>query len=63
MRLRVPEVKEGLVVAAELSVDVYPSAGGGKLAGHQRRLWIFPEDPFALQTEWLEGLEITLFDP
>jgi len=63
VRLRVPEVKEGVVIAARLSVDVHAGGGGRSVAGHQRRLWIFPEDPFALQTEWLEELEITLFDP
>lgn len=63
LRLRVPEVKKGAVVAARLSVDLYAGGGGRRVAGHQRRLWIFHEDPFALQTEWLEGLEIALFDP
>ena len=56
-------MKEGVIIAARLSVDLYAGGGGRSVAGHERRLWIFPEDPFALQTEWLEGLEIALFDP
>jgi hypothetical protein len=63
IRFTVPEAKPGAVLQARLSVEVYDSAGGGRLAGHERTLWIFPGDPFALRSDWLKTLKITLFDP
>jgi hypothetical protein len=63
VRFRVPEVKVGVVIQARLSVEVYDGPRGGKLAGHDRTLWIFADDPFALRSEWLKQRKITLFDP
>jgi hypothetical protein len=56
-------VKEGLVIEARLSVEVYDGGGGRRMAGHDRRLWIFSGDPFAQRSQWLKELKITLFDP
>lgn len=63
VRLRIPEVREGLVIEARLSVEVYDGGGGRRMAGHDRRLWIFSGDPFAQRSQWLKDLKITLFDP
>jgi hypothetical protein len=63
VRFKVPEVKVGVVIQARLSVEVYDGGRGGRLAGHERPLWIFSDDPFALRADWLKELKITLFDP
>ena len=63
VRFTAPEVKSGAVIEARLSVEVYDGGRGGRLAGHDRPLWIFSDDPFALRSDWLKELKITLFDP
>jgi hypothetical protein len=63
VHFQVPEVKVGVVIQARLSVKVYHGERGGRLAGHDRTLWIFSDDPFALRSDWLKELKITLFDP
>ncbi len=63
IQLRIPEVKAGVVIPARLSVEVYDGQRGRRLASHDRVLRIFPDDPFALRSDWLKELKITLFDP
>ena len=64
VRLDLPEAREGVVVPAVLSLAVEsPGRAGTPLASLEKRLWIFPENPFALRTRWLEQLDIRLFDP
>ena len=60
--LRSPTVRPGVVLKTRLRVRL--SAGARKpLATCERILWIFPEDPFVNQRQWLKGLKIALFDP
>lgn len=54
--LRWPKVKEGAVLAAQLTVSV------GEVR-HERAVWVFPRDPFADRREWLKELKLTVFDP
>lgn len=54
--LRWPKVKEGAVLAAQLSV----SAEGVQ---HEQAVWIFSRDPFVDRSEWLQSLKLSVFDP
>ena len=60
---KVPEVKEGVVIEARLSVALHDAGRGAALARHQRRLRIFSPQPLAGRSGWLKQLNVTLFDP
>jgi hypothetical protein len=61
--LKVPEVKEGVILESQLSVAAYADGDPSPLAVHAKKIWIFPRDPLANRSQWLNGLKITLFDP
>jgi hypothetical protein len=61
--LRVPEVKEGVILESQFSIAAYAAGDQKPAAEHVKQVWIFPRDPFARRGEWLKGLKITLFDP
>ena len=61
--LKAPEVKEGVILESQLSVAAYAAGDEKAAAGHVKKVWIFPPDPFADRSQWLKGLKITLFDP
>jgi hypothetical protein len=61
--LRIPHVKEGVILEARLVASVFSDDAVGKEVKHEKRLWIFHADPFADRSVWLENLKITLFDP
>jgi hypothetical protein len=61
--LRVPPIKEGIVVEAQLTLSVIPRGAPQAVATHVKPLWLFGKDPFVDRTEWLKRLNITLFDP
>jgi len=63
IRLDVPAVKEGVVMPLTLSIAL--SAPGAEVAeaSLEKRLWVFPRDPFAGRRAWLRTLSIHLFDP
>ena len=61
--LRIPAVKEGVVLEAQLTVAIYTVADVKPAAVENRTLRIFATDPFANRGQWLRGLAITLFDP
>lgn len=63
LRLQVPEVKEGVIIQALLSVSVYEVGAANAEASIEKQIWIFPEDPFVGRKEWLKKLNIRLFDP
>jgi hypothetical protein len=60
--LRVPAVKEGVVLEAQLTVTAYATADQPP-AAESRKFWIFAPDPFADRSQWLKGMGIALFDP
>lgn len=62
-KLRVPPVKDGVVMAAELVVSVYGPGQKEPDATLRKQLWIFSRNPLAGRKKWLEGLKIRLFDP
>lgn len=59
----VPEVKQGVVLQAELSVGLFATGKAEPVDTMKWTLWIFPDDPFAGRRQWLEELHIHLFDP
>jgi hypothetical protein len=61
--LKVPEVKEGVILESQLSIAAYKAGGQKPAAEHVKKIWIFPPNPFADRTRWLKDLGITLFDP
>jgi len=63
IHLQVPETREGVVIAAPLSVGAYAKGAEQSAATIEKIVWVFTEDPFADQKEWLKKLEIVLFDP
>ena len=63
LTLRVPPVKDGVILGLELVASVFAEGGRDALATHRRPIRVFPESPFADRPEWLKQLEITLFDP
>ncbi len=63
VRLQMPEVKEGVVLAAVLTVSVMEAESGKAVATLRKNIWIYPANPFADRGEWLKKLDIRLFDP
>ena len=61
--LKVPEVKEGVILESRLSIAAYAAGDPKPLATHVKTVWIFPREPFTDRSRWLQGLKITLFDP
>lgn len=59
-RFNLPDAREGIIVPLDLTIGVELDAQRRHLV---KRLWLFPDDPFALKKDWLEGLKISLFDP
>ena len=62
VRVRTPDVKPGVVLKLILTATAR-SDQGAALASCTKVLWVFPPDPFADRTPWLEGLKVLLFDP
>ena len=63
IRFDVPQLKEGVVMPAVLSVACYGPNGDRPAGSLKKPLWIFPENPFADRSQWLKQLQIHLFDP
>jgi hypothetical protein len=57
-----PEGRAGVVVEAEFAAALVDAAGM-RLGACSRRVRIFPADPFADRTRWLESLGIVVIDP
>ena len=63
VRLAIPPVKEGVVFAGKLALNVAREGQAGAVAKLEKTLWIFPASPFVDRSQWLKQLKITLFDP
>lgn len=61
--LPVPEVKSGVVFQARFSVSVIREGTRQESASVENPIWVFPENPFYGRKQWLERLNIHLFDP
>jgi hypothetical protein len=62
-RVPIPEVKEGVVFACDLTVSLVPQGASAQPATSRRTLWLFPDNAFADRKQWLRDLGIRLFDP
>lgn len=60
--LEIPPVKDGVVMQASLSINVYTSSDA-EVATHTKDVWVWSDDPFAGKTKWLKKRNIHLFDP
>jgi len=61
--LQVPPVKKGVVMTSALDATLHSTGAREALANIHKPIWVFPEDPFAYEKEWLKDLQIRLFDP
>lgn len=59
-RFELPDAREGIVVPLDVTVGVELGEQKQQL---EKRLWLFPDDPFALKRDWLNDLKLQLFDP
>lgn len=57
---RLPPTKPGVVLAAALNVTI---GGTNSPTSITKPVWIFPEDPFLDSRQWLDDLDIALYDP
>lgn len=62
-RVTLPEIKEGVVFACDLTVSLVPRGASEAAATSKRTLWLFPDNAFADRKQWLKDLGIRLFDP
>ena len=63
LRLKAPAVKEGVVLAGQVSIIVTSNTRPDLRATLARPVWFFPKDPFAGRASWLRERKIILFDP
>ena len=63
LKFKTPDVKEGVVLAGQVSIVVTSKTRPERKARLDRPLWLFPRDPFAGRTIWLRDRKIVLFDP
>ncbi len=61
--LRLPEPKPGVIVDALLEIAVIDDSDHQSMAVHEKKVRIYPNNPFYEQTVWLEQQDIHLFDP
>ncbi|MCG2661073.1 MAG: hypothetical protein L6437_12615, partial [Kiritimatiellae bacterium] len=63
IRVQMPAVKEGVVLPAVLGVSMMEAGAEKSVAAVEKKIWIYPENPFVDRKEWLKKLDIRLFDP
>ena len=61
--LDIPDAKPGVILPAVLSVSIIADGRQQAAASLQKRLWIFPDNPFHDHSAWLKRLDIRVFDP
>lgn len=57
-----PPVREGVVFATRMVISIV-DGNNEPLATYEQPIWLFPEDPYADRRQWVEGLDIHLYDP
>ena len=58
-----PPVITGAIVPAVLTITLVTEGNPAPLATLEKRLWLFPANPFAGHAEWLKARKIRLYDP
>ncbi len=57
-----PPVRDGVVFETRMVVTIVDGENE-ELAKHEQPIWLFSDDPFVNRLEWLEKLDIHLYDP
>ncbi len=57
-----PPVRDGVVLETRMVVTLVDQENE-TLAEYEQPIWLFPEDPYTNRREWLEQLDIHLYDP
>ncbi|MBI1248001.1 hypothetical protein GC197_09195 [bacterium] len=60
--MELPPVREGVTFATQMTLTVV-DGDGKEIAKNEQTIWLFPQDPFVQRKEWLQELNIQLFDP
>jgi hypothetical protein len=60
--LRTPPLNPGVIQEATLTVHLVAD-GNEPSARYEKKIWIFPPDPFANRAKWLAERRIKLYDP
>lgn len=63
LRLKIPNVKPGVILPVVLGVQLQDAANTKGVATYEKTMWIFPQTPFSDRSQWLKDLKIVLFDP
>lgn len=63
VRHKLPPVKEGVVFPLELTITVVAAKNAEPAAELKTPLYLFGSNPFLDRKQWLESLQIQLFDP
>ncbi len=63
IRLRVPPLKPGVAMAADLTLREDAGTDQPASADSTVRFWLFSREPFAGQRRWLESLKLHVLDP
>ncbi|MFN0198965.1 MAG: hypothetical protein ACKVT0_19635 [Planctomycetaceae bacterium] len=61
--LTFPDVKPGLILPTKLAIHLVADGNKQPVASVESPIWIYPPDPFYDRTEWLKGLQLSVFDP
>jgi len=61
--LRIPPVREGVVLDAELTVSCFGKDAREPAVTHRKAIHIYPRNPFADRAQWLKQRSIALYDP
>ncbi|MBI1311017.1 hypothetical protein GC176_06890 [bacterium] len=61
-RLRLPEVRDGIIYPTTLTAEFLPPGENTPMARHERTLWLFPRKPLFGRSAWAESLDLDLFD-
>jgi len=57
-----PPVNEGVIFETQVEVTIV-NRNNETIARCEQPIWLFPEDPYAQRRQWLEQLDLHLYDP
>lgn len=63
LRLKMPHVRSGVIENVLLSASFHSDNNDQPWASYRRDFWVYNSDPFVDRKQWLEELELRLFDP
>ena len=63
LSLDIPATRPGVILPGMLRVSIIADRQKHVAASVQKRLWLFPDNPFHDRSAWLKRLDIRVFDP